>query len=142
MNDKKKRNPELKQEETNFSLPSLKDLVKNVSEESVVATETSLSKKVHEQCDKVENNVEEDSTVILTGCEELRQNLIKLEPGVKANVTIKITEKCHRMMSELKLIDDFKEFRYSDIVEALLDGFIENNRTELKKKLSKRKSVF
>ena len=74
----------------------------------------------------------------MTGCEELRQTLIKLEHGVKANVTIKITEKCHRMMSELKLIDDFKEFRYSDIVEALLDGFIENNRTELKKKLSKR----
>lgn len=146
MNNEKKKNSGLKQSEsgisTSFNMPSLKDLVNGMSEDESVTPDNSFSKKVVLPNEKLEKDVVEESTEILTGCEELLQNLNALEAGVKANVTIKITEKCHRMMSELKLIDDFRQYRYSDIVEALINGFIQSNKTELKKKLAKRKSPF
>ena len=125
-----------------FSMPSLKDIVNGVVEDKSHLQNDSLSKKDEAVNDKVEDTVKDEIHSMLTDCEDLLQNLKALETGVKANVTIKVTEKCHRMMSELKLIDEFSDFRYSDIVEALLNSFIQKNKTELKKKISKRKSIF
>ena len=146
MNNKKKKNSVLTQNESGilgtFNMLSLKDLVNGMSEDGSGTLNKSFSKKVDFPNEKLQNDVVEESLEILTGCEELHLNLNALEPRVKANVTIKITEKCHRNLSELKLIDDFRQFRYSDIVEALLNGFIQNNKTEIKKKLSNRKSPF
>ena len=146
MSDVKKNKSEVGQTASsnlkNFSMPSLKDIVSGISEVESAQCDESLSKKVdliNEKDEKVKDNNSEE---FLTGCDEFLQNLKLLETGVKANVSLKVTDRCHRMLSELKLIDEFSDYRLSDLVEALVSSFIQKNKTELKKKLSKRKSVF
>ena len=125
-----------------FSMPSLKDIVSGISEVESAQCDESLSKKVDLINEKDEKGKDNNSEEFLTGCDEFLQNLKLLETGVKANVSLKVTDRCHRMLSELKLIDEFSDYRLSDLVEALVSSFIQKNKTELKKKLSKRKSVF
>ena len=146
MSDVKKNKSEVGQTASSnpktFSMPSLKDIVSGISEVESAQCDESLSKKVdliNEKDEKVKDNNSEE---FLTGCDEFLQNLKLLETGVKANVSLKVTDKCHRMLSELKLIDEFSDYSLSDLVEALVSSFIQKNKTELKKKLSKRKSVF
>lgn len=127
------------------SLMSLRNLVNDVVGEELQTQDSDLSKNGETDNEKLEEHVnlpinEDDSEIkaLLKMLEPLNKQAIT--PG--STVTVRISKKMHRILSELKLDDDFENCRYGDILEALFLLFIERNKKELKKRISKRKSSF
>ena len=149
MNGDKKKNSEKKSvNSTNTmskSLLSLKDIALGIEKTELNQQENSLSKSQEDKNDKL---ILGEEKAELKSASEINFLLEKLEEmggrdtPAGSTVTVRISKKSHKILSELKLDDDFGKYRYGDILEALLHAFIEKNKTELKKKLSKRQSSF
>lgn len=126
-------------------LLSLKDIALGITDSDNNKQEESLSKSQDDIDDKSHSDMGSDSLKVADDIKGLLAKLAEIShDDLPTNrfVTIRINKKCHKILSELKLDDDFGEYRYGDILEALLYIFIEKNRAELKRKLSKRKSSF
>lgn len=128
------------------SLMSLKDLANEIADNDLKSSEQGLLKNGDTNNDKpsVPVHVEVGSGDV-SEIENLIQQIKPLNsivPPVGSTVSIRISKKCHRILSELKLDEDFCGCRYGDILEALLYSFIQRNRDELKKRAAKRSSSF
>lgn len=128
------------------SLISLKDLANEIADNDLKSGEKSLSKNVDTNYDKLENPRQDSKNLSnISELEMLIQNIRSLngvKPPVGSTVSVRISKKCHRILSELKLDDDFCDSRYGDILEALLYTFVQRNRDELKQRANKRNNSF
>ena len=128
------------------SLISLKDLANEIADNDLKSGEKSLSKNVDTNYDKLESPRQDSKNLSnISELEMLIQNIRSLngvKPPVGSTVSVRISKKCHRILSELKLDDDFCDSRYGDILEALLYTFVQRNRDELKQRANKRNNSF
>ena len=128
------------------SLMSLKDLANEIADNDLKSSEQGLLKNGDTDNDKPSTPVQvKVGTGEVSEIEMLIQQIKPLNsivPPVGSTVSIRISKKCHRILSELKLDEDFCGCRYGDILEALLYSFIQRNRDELKKRIAKRNSSF
>lgn len=128
------------------SLMSLKDLANEIADNDLKSSEQGLLKNGdinNEKPSKPEHV--ETGTGNVSEIEMLIQQikpLNSIKPPIGSTVSIRISKKCHRILSELKIDEDFCGCRYGDILEALLYSFIQRNRDELKKRAAKRNSSF
>jgi len=147
MSDEKKRNFSSKSaKSTNTmskSLLSLKDIALGIADSETQLKKESLSKSGENINDKPildeKDNIVKDSSEIRVLLDKVAE-LANEEKSASSTVTVRISKKSHRILAELKLDDDFANYRYGDILEGLLYTFIQRNRTEIKKKLSQRKN--
>ena len=150
MNESKKKNSSSKPlASTNTmskSLMSLKDLANEIADNDLKSSEQGLLKNGDINNEKPsKQEYVETGTGNVSEIEMLIQQikpLNSIKPPIGSTVSIRISKKCHRILSELKIDEDFCGCRYGDILEALLYSFIQRNRDELKKRAAKRNSSF
>jgi len=126
-------------------LLSLKDIALEIAETELKPEVESLSKNRNVDDEKLALENENNSVKEISDIDLLLKELDKdgnSNSPMSSFVTVRISKKCHKILAELKLDDDFGKYRYGDILESLLYLFIQNNRTELKKRLARRKSSF
>lgn len=128
------------------SLMSLKDLANEIADNDLKSSEQGLLKNGDINNEKPSKpEYVETGTGNVSEIEMLIQQikpLNSIKPPIGSTVSIRISKKCHRILSELKIDEDFCGCRYGDILEALLYSFIQRNRDELKKRAAKRNSSF
>ena len=126
------------------SLLSLKALANEIADKEINNVEPSLSKNVENINDKQQKLVDAETVKNISDIDLLIDNVTKMKdilPVAGSTVTVRISKQGHKLLSELKLCDGFENCRYGDLLEALLMSFIQKNRTEIKKRLSHRKSL-
>lgn len=128
------------------SLMSLKDLANEIADNDLKSNEQGLLKNGDANNDKLSKPLQVDTGKgSISEIEMLIQQikpLNSIKPPIGSTVSIRISKKCHRILSELKLDDDLCGCRYGDILEALLYSFIQRNRDELKRRAKERNSSF